>query len=239
MSDPFAEAALLMADSRYALGREYSAPLGGHTLGRLELPRGSAQLTLRGGADPSLLFQARFGSPMAEVVEQGGTVHVVYRQYGGPLKREKYDGLILLNSGVPWAIECTGGAVRVTADLRGVTLTSLAVSHGVSHVDIHLDEPSDVVPITVRGGVSHVTIRRPRGSAARLRVKGGASKVTFDQHSFGAVGGKLVLATTDIDLAARRYEIDVVGGVSNLQVITVQDREQPASPSSPRAGESR
>ena len=39
MSDPFAEAALLMADSRYALGREYSAPRGVHPLGRLYLPR--------------------------------------------------------------------------------------------------------------------------------------------------------------------------------------------------------
>lgn len=68
MSDPFAEAALLMADSRYALGREYSAPLGDNTAARLELPRGAAHLTLRGDADLAMLFQPRFGSPMADVI---------------------------------------------------------------------------------------------------------------------------------------------------------------------------
>lgn len=38
MSDPFAEAAMLMADSRYALGREYSAPRGEASAGRLDCP---------------------------------------------------------------------------------------------------------------------------------------------------------------------------------------------------------
>ncbi len=223
MSDPFAEAALLMADSRYALGREYSAPLGEVTAARLELPRGAAHLALRDGADPSMLFQARFGSPIAEVVEERGTVRVIYHRHGGAAKREKHEGLMLLNASVPWAINCTGGTAWLRANLRAVNLTSLAISHGVSDVEIDLGTPADVVPITIRGGVSQVTIRRPSGVAARLRVKGGAAHVTFDQQYFEASGGKMVLATTDVDRANMRYEIEVVGGVSGVKVVTFED----------------
>lgn len=220
MSDPFAEAALLMADSRYALGREYSAPLGEATAARLELPRGAAHLEVRDGAEPSMLFQARFGSPMAEVVEELGTVRVIYHRHGGAAKREKNEGVILLNASVPWAITCNYGVAWLRANLREVTLTSLAVSYGVSDVEIDLGAPSDVVPISISGGVSQVTIRRPRGTATRLRVKGGAAHVTFDQQYFEASGGKMVLATPDIDLATARYEIDVTGGVSGVKVVT-------------------
>lgn len=218
MSDPFAEAALLMADSRYAVGREYSAPLSGNTTGRLELPRGSAQLTIRGEADPAMLFQARFGSPMAEVIEERGLVRVIYREHGGRGRREKYEGLVLLNSSVPWSVTCSGGAANVEMDFRAVTLTSVTVSFGVSNMRIRLGAVDDVVPVTITGGVSELRITRPRGTPARIRVKGGASNVTFDQHFLGAVGGKLVLGTTDVDLASARYEIEITGGVSNVTV---------------------
>lgn len=219
MSDPFAEAALLMADSRYALGREFSAPLSANTVGRLELPRGSAYLTIRGEADPDMLFQARFGSPMADVVEEGGTVRVVYHQHGGRTRKEKYEGLLLLNAGVTWAITCSGGAAWLRADLRRLNVTSIAISHGVSDVEIDLGPPTDVIPITIRGGVSELTIRRPRGTATRLRVKGGAANVTFDQQFFAASGGKIVLATPDVDEAEARYEIEITGGISRVNVI--------------------
>lgn len=219
MSDPFAEAALLMADSRYALGREYSAPLSGTTAGRLEMPRGCAYLTLRGNADPEMLFQARFGSPMAEIIEERGTVRLVYHTYGGRTRQAKHEGLVLLNSNVSWSIACLGGTAGLRADLRAVTLTALAISHGISDVEIDLGPATDVVPITIRGGVSQVTIRRPRGTAARLRVKGGAAHVTFDQQKFEAHGGTMVLATPDVDLATSRYEVDITGGISGVKVI--------------------
>jgi hypothetical protein len=233
MSDPFAEAALLMADSRYAVGREFSAPLSGNTTGRLELPRGSAYLTIRGDADPGMLFQARFGSPMAEVVEERGTVRVIYHQHGGRLRREKYEGLVLLNAGVLWAITCSGGAAWLRADLRRVAVTAMSISHGVSDVEIDLAPPTGVVPISIRGGVSEVTIRRPQGVAARLRVTGGASNVTFDQQALGAVGGKLVLATPDVDTADARYEIEITGGISGVRVISDPSAQAADAPPSP------
>jgi len=244
MSDPFAEAALLMADSRYALGREYSAPLGTVTAGRLAMPRGSGNLTIRGAADPSLLFQARFGSVMAEVVsDDEGAVRVIYHRHGGPVKRafsrpEQHQGLLLLNRQVPWTIACVGGTVAMRADLRDLTVNALTISHGVADVEIDLGAPGGVVPISIRGGVSQVTIRRPHGSAARVRVKGGASKLTVDQHYLDAAGGTVVLATADIDRMDARYEFDIVGGVSNVRIITrapaADDRSAPPADESPR-----
>lgn len=242
MSDPFAEVALLMADSRYALGREYSAPLGAITAGRLEMPRGSANLTIRGDSEPSMLFQARFGSVMAEVVSDEGSVRVIYHRYGGPVQRalarpEQHQGLLLLNRQVPWSIACIGGTAAMRADLRDLTVNALTISHGVADVEIDLDVPSGVIPISIRGGVSQVTIRRPHGAAARMRVKGGASKLTFDQHYMDAAGGTIVLATPDIDRAESRYEIEIVGGVSNVRIVTQEPTT--ADPSAPPARESR
>jgi hypothetical protein len=61
-------------------------------------------------------------------------------------------------------------------------------------------------------------IVRPPEAAASLRLRGGANRLEFDGRRFGAVGGDLRLASPDWDQTAQRYDIDVSGGASRLEV---------------------
>lgn len=216
MIDP--EAALLMADSRFARGREYSAPLAGATTGRLELLQGASLLTLTGGASPDRLFEARFGSPMADVEAENSTVQIVYRKH--TLRRqERNQGQVALNSSIPWNLVFGGGIVRVTADLRDVRLHAIAASGGISQLEILLPNPLDEVPISLTGGMHQVTIKGPAPAPVRLRVTGGAVQITFDQQRFGAVGGELQLASPGFETATARYDILASGGASRVRVV--------------------
>lgn len=218
MIDP--EAALLMADSRVALGREYSAPLAGATSGRLELPTGAAYLTVVGDATTELLFDAHFGSAMAAVQVEGSIVRIVYQKYG-VTRKPKNEGRVALNASIPWTLVFRGGTVRVRADLAGLTLHGLSVEGGVSHMEIALPRPTDVVPVSITGGMHQVTLKRPAGVPVRLCVTGGATSVAFDRQRFGAIGGELVLASPDFETASARYDMLATGGAAGFKVLSV------------------
>lgn len=101
--------------------------------------------------------------------------------------------------------------------LSGLSLRSLAIAGGASDVQLVLPEPADVVRVRIAGGASEVSVRRPTGVAARARIAGGATNLTFDDERYGAVGGAR-LASAGAEDAAERYDIDVDGGASKLSV---------------------
>jgi hypothetical protein len=74
--------------------------------------------------------------------------------------------------------------------------------------------------IEFHGGASDVTIHRPEGVAARIRVGRGVSELAFDEQRFGAIGGETRLQTPGYDGAADRYDVEVAGGASKLSVGT-------------------
>jgi hypothetical protein len=74
------------------------------------------------------------------------------------------------------------------------------------------------VTVVILGGASNVAIRRPERVAARLRVYGGATNLTFDDRHIGAAGGELDLQSGDYDGDADRYDIAVTGGANNLSI---------------------
>jgi hypothetical protein len=111
-----------------------------------------------------------------------------------------------------------GGAVRIDANLGGLELTSLVLKGGISDLTLTLPEPSGVVPIRLFGSAAKASIRRPAGVEARLSVNGGVSKLTFDEQSFDALGGKVHLQSPGYDGASDRYHIEVSGGASELSV---------------------
>ena len=83
-----------------------------------------------------------------------------------------------------------------------------------------LPPPRGLVPIQVAGGVNDLTITRPPGTAARLRVRGGASNVVFDGRRFASRGRDARWASTDGD-EPDQYEIDIAGGARTLTVTTL------------------
>jgi hypothetical protein len=200
----------------------FSVPRGSLSRGRLEFTRGAARLTIRNAEIPEL-FRARFDRPVPSVSVYEGAVTVRYPRFSlwGWLRPWTHrGGQVTLNQDVSWDLSLRGGVAHLDADLRGLRVEAIQASHGVSRVDLRLPRPSGVVPVRIGGGASHVRIRRPAGTPARLRIGRGVADLTFDNQEFGAVGGRLQLESCQAGNAEDRYEIEITGGASHVQVST-------------------
>jgi DNA-binding MarR family transcriptional regulator len=209
----------------------YAAPVGGVTTGRLVFVSGAPNIVVRGEAALTELYKARFDGPVPRMRVRDGVVTVSYPRFGwfdwrAQIAEQNLEvsahwrkdrGEIALNAAVPWAIELRGGVSKLAADLRNVRLLSFDAKGGASSIDLELPRPAGVVPIRITGGLSRLKIRRPAGVAAGLVVRGGVSEVKVDGESFKG-RGELSLQTTGADGAQDRYEIEVTGGASKLEI---------------------
>jgi hypothetical protein len=200
--------------------KNYAAPLGTASSGRLEFARGAANVALRVDSSMGDLYRARFDGPSPEVDAQDGAVTIRYPRTFHPFDWRKRAAGVTLNGSIPWQVEFRGGLSRLDADLRDLRLGSFGIIGGASGVAVRLPGPSGTVSVRVSGGASDVTIHRPAGVAARVRVGRGASKLTLDEQHFGAIGGKSSLHTPDYEGATDRYDIEVSGGASKLTIDT-------------------
>jgi hypothetical protein len=200
--------------------KDYTVPLGSITHGRLQFTRGAANVTLRVDSSMRNLYRARFDGPPPEVHARDGAVTVRYPRTFHPFDWRKRTAEVTLNPAIPWQIEFHGGLSRLDADLSVLELGSFEVTGGASGVAVTLPRPSGTVSVRVSGGASDVSIHRPEGVAARIRVGRGVSKLAFDEQRFGAIGGETRLQTIDYDGAADRYDLEVTGGASKLSIDT-------------------
>ncbi|MBV9580629.1 MAG: MarR family transcriptional regulator [Chloroflexi bacterium] len=211
-------------------GSSYTAPLGDLDAAILEFANGTFGLHL-GALDASgdaelatALYTASFEGPQPTMRFQSGTLSFRYRRIG-PLEwgRARHSGRLALNPGIPWTISARGGVSRSELQLTSVPIRDVRLSGGVDRVDLYLPHPTGTVDVRLEGGVSRVHIQRPPGVAAQLIVHGGANRLEFGQHHFGAVGGEMRLATPEWELAPNRYAIEVRGGASRLAVFELQE----------------
>jgi hypothetical protein len=202
---------------------DFSAPLAAVTAGRMEFHGGTSRTTI-GGASMDELFRAHFEGPEPEVVVDGGTVVIrsvprsdfAWAWFAWLV--EDRDADIALNTSVPWELVVRGGVSRLDADLSRIRLTGIEIRGGASNVELDLSEPAGVVPIRVRGGASHVSIRRPAGVPVAASVQGGISRLTLDDQRFGALGGRSRVTTGPWGQATSSYDIEIAGGASHLTV---------------------
>ena len=199
----------------------FAAPLGSITGGHLEFVRGASNVTIHTDYATANLYHARCKGPEPRVRAEGGVVTIEYPRTFHPFDWRKRTVEVALNSSIPWEIRVRGGASRLDADLSGLRLSSFEVAGGASRVELRLPKPSNTVHLRVDGGASNVTISRPEGVAARVRVGGGATKLSLDDQHFGAIGGETRLESPDYATAVDRYEIEVTGGANNLTVGTL------------------
>lgn len=205
--------------------REFSAPLGEATSGRLEFMQGASRITLRVDPNMTELYRARFTGPVPEVRAENGTIAVRYHlSFTGWLQMalpwSQASGEIVLNGSIPWQLEVHGGASDISGDLSALQLRSLDVGGGASNIRLRLPKPASVVPVEIQGGVSNVTFHRPVGTAVRMEIDGGAAELDFDEQHLGAVGGSTRLASPGIEDRPQRYELRIRGGASNITVNT-------------------
>jgi DNA-binding MarR family transcriptional regulator len=214
-------------------GGSYAAPIGGVTSGRLIFLSGAPRITVRGDATITELYQAKFAGPVPRMRVRGGVVTVAYPRLGwfdwraqvagqhieASAHWRKDTGEIALNGSIPWAIELRGGVSSWVADLRAVRLQSFDLRGGASKVELTLPAAHGVVPITISGGMTKVSLIRPSGVAVGLSVRGGVSEVSVDGERIKGAGS-ISLQSAGADTAPDRYEIDVNGGASKVSIST-------------------
>lgn len=229
-----AEAARMRAPSEESdAGGSYSAPVGGVTNGRLVFLSGAPNITVRGDKTLTELYRADFAGPVPRMRVRGGVVTVSYPHFGwfdwraqvagqnivASAHWRKDTGAIALNGSIPWAIELRGGVSSWAADLRTIRLESFELRGGASKVELTLPFPVGIVPIRIQGGLSRVSLLRPRGVAAGLEVHGGVSDVSVDGERLKGAG-QLSMQTPGAADSPDRYEIEVAGGASKVSIST-------------------
>jgi class 3 adenylate cyclase len=195
---------------------------------RLQLVR-ARNVTI--AADPWLpdLYRARFEGPPARVRVRGGVVAIEYGPRFRPGDWGRQAAEITLNPSGRWWIEAPRGAERLRADLSAIQLLGVEVQHATREAEVTLPRPVGPVLLRFAGGAREVTIHRPAGTAARVQVTGGASRVSFDEQTYKAVGGEASWMSADFPQATDRYEIEFSRGVRDLVVDALE--LQAASPS--------
>jgi len=198
--------------------RDFSAPLGGLRSGRLVIPAGIFQLTVRADAEMTALYQARFEGAVPDVKTKDGEVTIRYPRRLWVLGGKMGAAAVTLNAAIPWQIVVQGGASDITAELGNLDLAGLEVKGGMSMIRLDLPVPSGSVPIRFSGGASELIIRRPVGVAARVHLKGWASQFIFDDQTFGNLGNDVRLQSPGYDAAAQRYDIEVASSASMVTI---------------------
>lgn len=229
-------------------GRDSSsiAPLAGATSGRLVFVSGAPYVSLRGERNLGSLYRAQFKGAIPKVRVRDGTVTVRYGRLSWFEWRTQIAGQLLeasahwrddraditLSTDVPWAIELRGGVSRLTGDLGELKLSSLEATGGISKVDLGLPAPTAIVPIRMSGGANDLALHRPAGTGLRLRIRGGANRVTVDGQrihgkgdvSFDETGpaprGEVAFETKGFAESTKRYEIELTGGANRLSIDT-------------------
>lgn len=193
-----------------------AAPLGPGSDARMvaELARSKLRLSTR--TEPGELCRATFEGPMPDMrSDRDGTVTCRYRSR---LDWRPRTAAIALSPDVPWNVAISGGMSSLSGDLRGLRLHGLDLSGGVDELELQLPQPDGTGRIRLSGTTSKVRLVRPRGSAMRLSVSGGAREVRFGTHRSRDVHGALRLETPGAGKAPDRFEVDVSGGIDSLRV---------------------
>jgi DNA-binding MarR family transcriptional regulator len=196
---------------------EHAAPVGGLTEARLLVRSGLSELILRGGAPTPDLYRGQFSGATPQVRLRDGRVIIQYR--GIPFDWRKRKATVALNGTIPWSFEIVGGIQRVQADLRAVDTRGLRLTGGTERVQLELGRPNDEVKVEVIGGARTIRIERPRETAVRLHVMGGAAGIELDGQVVGAAGGATTLQSAGWTGRGGRYLVEVVGGSHTIEIL--------------------
>ena len=197
---------------------QFTAPLNGVSLGRLEFIKGAAKAKIGVDASLTTLYRGEFKGSVPEISVDGGTVTIGHRRHLLPFDWRVAKSTIALNPAVPWEISMKGGMWKLVCDLRGLTLRSLEVGGGASDVEIWLPLAVGAVPVRVSGGASNVRLHRPAGCALAAQVTGGASQLVFDGKEQASMGRGARIESPDYGTAQNSFDVRMSGGASQLTI---------------------
>jgi hypothetical protein len=125
---------------------------------------------------------------------------------------------VVLDRSVTWRLDLAGGATSEAVDMRGGRVALIDLSAGASSESIDLPASAGTQVVRELGGASALTVTLPRSVATRVDVHGGASSVVIGTARHTGVGGNQSFVDPRYRTAADRLELDLQGGVSQVQV---------------------
>src|SRR5919204_4282512 len=204
-----------------------SQRLSGLSSATLSLDYSASSLEVRGGGSGDSLYQAHVDYPSGEnpptfsVDQPSGTVEISESSSSfGPFHlfgANRRHLAVTLSDRIPWTIEIGGGASNVQLDLTAIQLANLEISGGASSVEVQLGKPKGTVQIHVSGGASNLRMHAPAGSAWNVDASGGVNGVTINGENSGGLGS-FHKQSSGYDAAADRFNIEMSGGVSHLEL---------------------
>jgi hypothetical protein len=204
-------------------GSPLSIPYDGQTRMRLTITSGmaSARLRVDPSADALLTIHHDAGAPALRVA--GSEVRLSWSSSLADWLRQVFRGHhgdieIVLHPAVAWELVLRGGLSSLDGDLTAGTVARIEVSGGCSNVEIRVPKPAQTVPIRISGGASHLRLSRPAHVGVSVAVSGGISSLRLDDQTFDAIGGSARLETSGHVPGSPRYDIQVSGGASNIEV---------------------
>jgi predicted transcriptional regulator len=205
-------------------GKVFSALLGDIENGQLTVSGAIPRLRVRADAALSGLYTASFEGTVPDVKTKDGAVTIRYPRrglltLGTPLQRDG-GAEVTLNAAIPWRIAIQGAAMAIVTEPDGLNLAGLEVKAAVSKFHLDLPAPSGVVPVLIEGGASEIVVRRPKGAAARVHLKGWVSMFTFDDHMYTSVGTDVRLQSANYAENAPYYDIEVSSSASTVTITT-------------------
>lgn len=234
-----AETERLWASARGGMvGNTYLAPVGDARSARLSIASGAprinfgagalgqqilmvaetaaTRLTLFAGEAEAELVRADFVGPPPDIRTADGTVTIRYRRRMIDVRSREIRAA--LNPSLPWSVEIDGGLTDLDADLRDVPFAGLALRGGVNHLALRLPKPDGTVRLSIDGGSSEARITRPVGVPVAINVRGGVAHLRFDDQRVDASGSDLAMRSSGFGSKPDRYELDVRGGMSELDI---------------------
>ncbi len=223
------------------VGNRFTAPLAGATRGRLVFTSGAPRLALNiaplgpranariiaetsasrlefnGAAPADDLVLGTFDGPRPDVRASGGLVTIRYRrQPTAAFSTRK--ARIALNGTIPWTIELDGGITDLTGTLEAIVLERLDVEGGANHVRLELPRPVGTSTVRIGGVVSSAQFSRPTGIPVAVRMAGGVAHLRVDGGRREQVAGQRRFVGPGFAESPDRYELEVLGGASELTV---------------------
>jgi hypothetical protein len=127
---------------------------------------------------------------------------------------------VTLNAAVSWRLNLASGTTRTVADLRGGTVTGIAVTKGSDVIDLTLPRPHGSVPVQLAAGASQLLLSLPDGVPARVTAAAGAGEISIDGRNHTGVRSGTVLTTAAWVPGAAGYDIDATAGAARIAVTT-------------------
>jgi len=201
-----------------------SATVGNLDRASLEVNVGSARISMDGAAAEGELYRAHieYSGPKPDVSVDRSTGKVEISQTNnsfGVFRSRNFILDIHLNPSLPWNIVGNSGAATDTFQLAHVNVRSIELNTGASREEITLGKPTGIIPITVNGGALTVHLHRPAGTAASVRVSGGAVSLDADGQQHRGIGSES-WESAGYGGATDAYRVEINGGACTVGIDT-------------------